>query len=70
MRVKPQPETTTAVVPNTVTAKARDAMADCLVAMVRMDMPDHQDGSKRLFAAACRCVEHDLTDAVALATKL
>jgi hypothetical protein len=30
--------------------------------MARMDMEDHHDGSGRLFAAACRVVEHDLSD--------
>jgi putative DNA primase/helicase len=38
----------------------------CLSAMLRMRMIDHQDGSSRLFAAACRAVEHDLTDADSL----
>ena len=32
-----------------------------------MRVPDHQDGSLRLFSAACRCVEYDLTDNDALA---
>lgn len=36
-------------------------------AMLRMQMNDHHDGSRRLYAAACRAVEHDLTDADALA---
>ncbi|TWT47185.1 phage/plasmid primase, P4 family [Botrimarina hoheduenensis] len=30
--------------------------------ILRMSVPDHQDGSLRLFAAACRCVEFDLSD--------
>jgi len=33
-----------------------------LNAMLAMRMVDHGDGSSRLFAAACRCVEHDLSD--------
>jgi len=39
----------------------------CLKACRRMRMTDHNDGSARLFAAACRCVEHDLSDEEALA---
>ena len=30
--------------------------------MLRMNLVDHHDGSGRLFAAACRVVEHDLSD--------
>lgn len=40
--------------------------ADCLASMLAMDIPDHKDGSHRLFAACCRCVEHDLSDTEAL----
>jgi hypothetical protein len=45
-----------------------DAAAMCLAAMRRMKILDHNDGSHRLFAAACRAVEHDLDNATALAT--
>ena len=38
----------------------------CLAAMLRMNMIDHNDGSSRLYACACRIVEHDLDDRVAL----
>jgi hypothetical protein len=38
----------------------------CLLAMLSMDIKDHNDGSHRLIAAACRCVEHDLSDTEAL----
>jgi putative DNA primase/helicase len=38
----------------------------CLRAMLRIGMADHKDGSRRLFGAACRCVEHDLSDAEAV----
>jgi putative DNA primase/helicase len=38
----------------------------CLAAMLRIGITDHKDGSRRLFAAACRTVEHDLSDAQAL----
>jgi hypothetical protein len=34
----------------------------CLASMLWMDMADRSDGSRRLYAAACRAVEHDLTD--------
>lgn len=34
----------------------------CFQAILKMQMADANDGSGRLFAAACRCVEHDLTD--------
>lgn len=34
----------------------------CIASMMRMKMADHNDGSGRLFAAACRVVEHDLND--------
>ena len=36
--------------------------------MVKMTTPDSTDGSRRLFACACRCVEYDLTDADAITT--
>jgi hypothetical protein len=39
----------------------------CLAAMLRMTCADANDGSGRLFAAACRAVEHDLDDRAALA---
>jgi hypothetical protein len=39
----------------------------CVGAMLRMGMTDHNDGSNRLFAAACRTVEHNLSDTHALA---
>ena len=39
----------------------------CLAAMLRMDMVDNHDGSSRLYAAACRAIEHDLDDANGLA---
>ncbi|QNN21807.1 hypothetical protein HED60_05810 [Planctomycetales bacterium ZRK34] len=37
-----------------------------LAAMLAMGIVDHHDGSARLFAAACRCVEHDLSDSETL----
>ena len=39
----------------------------CLNAMLRMEIDDHNDGSARLFAAACRAVEHNLPDSDAVA---
>jgi hypothetical protein len=44
-------------------AKSAGTVAACVDAMLRMNMVDHHDGSGRLFAAACRVVEHDLSDA-------
>jgi hypothetical protein len=43
-------------------AKSTGTVAACVDAMLRMNMEDHSDGSGRLFAAACRVVEHDLSD--------
>jgi hypothetical protein len=43
-----------------------DRVGRCLAAMLKMNVADRNDGSHRLFAAACRCVEHDLTDAEAV----
>ncbi|QDV85694.1 AAA family ATPase [Planctomycetes bacterium TBK1r] len=40
----------------------------CLDALLAMNVTDHNDGSHRLFAACCRCVEHDLDDQGALGT--
>lgn len=40
----------------------------CLVAMLRTGLRDQSDGSRRLFAAACRVVEYDLDDTTAVAT--
>ena len=48
--------------PRTEAANSADRAERCLAAMIRMHMVDHNDGSSRLFAAACRAVEHDLTD--------
>jgi hypothetical protein len=47
---------------------ARDDRFDrCLQAMLRMDLVDHKDGSFRLYSAACRAIEHDLSDQESLA---
>jgi len=43
-----------------------DRARQCLETIERMQLEDSQDGSRRLFAAACRCVEYDLSDAAAL----
>ncbi len=43
-----------------------DRMARCLQAILRIRTADHKDGSKRLFAVACRCVEFDLLDTEAV----
>jgi len=47
---------------------ADQQVKDCLQAMLRMNMVDHNDGSSRLYAAACRAVEHDLNDHDAVST--
>lgn len=44
-----------------------DRLSDCLDSMLAMRIVDHNDGSHRLFSACCRCVEHDLSDADAVA---
>lgn len=44
-----------------------DRAGRCLQAVLRINMVDQQDGSSRLFAAACRCVEHDLAEEQAIA---
>jgi hypothetical protein len=38
----------------------------CLAAMLRIQTIDQNDGSGRLYTAACRVVEHDLDDATAI----
>jgi hypothetical protein len=43
-----------------------DRVSRCLATMLAMEIADGKDGSRRLFAAACRCVEHDLSVAEAL----
>jgi len=49
-------------------AAREDRAASCLAAMRRITLVDQRDGSRRLFAAACRAVEHDLDDDAAVAT--
>jgi len=44
-----------------------DRAARCLAAMLRIRIADQRDGSRRLFSAACRAVEHDLDDTTAVA---
>lgn len=46
---------------------AEQRAARCLAAMLRMHMVDQNDGSARLYAAACRVIEHDLDDQRGLA---
>ena len=48
--------------------EANDHRISCLNALLAMNVADHNDGSHRLFAACCRCVEHDLSDQEALET--
>jgi hypothetical protein len=44
------------------TKPRRSRIDACVAAMLRMQIADRNDGSGRLFAAACRAVEHDLSD--------
>lgn len=51
------------------TVDAKDVDADALQAMQRHRVSKKEvDGSKRLYCVACRAVEHDLSDAAAIAT--
>lgn len=63
---KTAPKPTTPL-PTTSTLDATRRTQNCVAAMQRMRLQDSHDGSGRLFAAACRAVEHDLTDAEAIA---
>ncbi|WP_347244555.1 DUF3987 domain-containing protein [Thermogutta sp.] len=47
-------------------AAGNGSVAKCLAACRQIGMADVQDGSRRLFAYACRCVEHNLSDADAI----
>jgi hypothetical protein len=40
-------------------SRVTERVRTCVGAMLRMQMVDHNDGSGRLFAAACRVVEYD-----------
>jgi len=46
--------------------RPEEASTICLAAVRQMTVADRKDGSHRLFAAACRAVEHDLDDPTAL----
>jgi len=59
--VPPPPKMDTA--PPEATPADDSGFNQCLGAMLRMKMQDGADGSKRLHAAACRCVEWNLSDA-------
>ncbi len=52
----------------TLSQSQANPAGDCLADMLSVKLQDKTDGSMRLFTAACRCVEHDLPDAQALAT--
>lgn len=43
-----------------------ERIRNCIAAMRRMRIEDHNDGSGRLYAATCRAVEHDLSDSDAI----
>jgi len=60
---------TTKSIPNHATpvaARADNRFNRCLAAMLTLNVADHSDGSFRMFSAACRCVEHDLSDTEAI----
>ncbi|TWU38580.1 AAA family ATPase [Novipirellula artificiosorum] len=42
------------------------AFDDCLAALLKLTINDHNDGSHRLYVSCCRCVEHDLSDEAAI----
>lgn len=65
---RPKPSPTPTVAPVIERPDDDVRAARCLAAMLRMHMVDHNDGSSRLFAAACRAFEFDLDDRLALAT--
>jgi hypothetical protein len=57
----------TAELPNVpVKIDMQEQAKRCLAAMRRIKIVDQRDGSRRLFVAACRCVEHDLDDDTAI----
>jgi hypothetical protein len=68
-RLWPQPgePVAKATLPPPMATARTDRLVDCLDSMLAMRIVDHNDGSYRLFSACCRCVEHDLGDADALA---
>lgn len=47
--------------------RAVDRSGACVAAMLRTSTTDQADGSRRLFAAACRVVEYDLNDQAGVA---
>lgn len=51
--------------PPEISGHRDDRVGRCLASMLQMRTTDKNDGSHRLFAAACRCVEHDLSDSEA-----
>lgn len=52
--------------PATSTLPADERSARCYRAMLRISIADSNDGSRRLYAAACRTIEHDLDEQTAL----
>lgn len=66
--VEPQPQRAAASLPQEqMVTHQDDRVGRCLTAMLKFKANDRNDGSHRLFAAACRCVEHDLSDEQAIA---
>jgi hypothetical protein len=52
--------------PEPVQLDMQERAKRCFAALKRIKIVDSNDGSRRLFAAACRCVEHDLDDEMAV----
>lgn len=62
------PTTPATIDPAHLRDKVEDLHRACLarLAMARINIQDGKDGSRRLHAVCCRCVEHDLDDADSL----
>lgn len=58
----PKPAKGTEDGPDRRVIRTAQRLQGCVRSMTRMKMTDQNDGSGRLFAAACRVVEHDLSD--------
>jgi putative DNA primase/helicase len=64
-RERPKPPTPEQS-PEPVQIDMQERAKRCFTAVKRIKIVDSNDGSRRLFAAACRCVEHDLDDDMAV----
>jgi hypothetical protein len=62
-KVAPKPPKSDPAAALAKASRTSDRVRACVAAMLRMTLVDHNDGSGRLFAAACRTVEYGLDDA-------